>query len=401
MRTIWKVAIGVVVLSAAGAGAWWGFAAPEPASAPNTVPVARGNIEETVLASGILQASQLVSVGAQTSGIVKSVNVMLGDAVTAGQVIAEIDSLDQENALQSAQASLASAEAQRAAQQASLEQAERALTRANDMRTRELLAQSEYEAAEAAVTNARAQLAGLDAQIELANIAVAAAQLDLSRTTITAPIPGTVVAVLVEQGQTVSAAQTAPTIVKIANLDSMLIKAEISEADVTRVAPGQRVYFTVLGAPDNRIEATLKSIDPAPSSIASDTTADASTTAVYYNGIFEVPNPDHALRISMTAQVTIVIDEARDALIVPSSALRGVRPGGRGVVEVYDPATATLTPREVEVGLDNNVSAAILSGLAEGELVVATGAARQAAGQGGQGGFRPGGFGGGPQLLRL
>ena len=391
MRTIWKVAIGVVVLGAAGAAAWWGFAAPEPPSAPNTVAVGRGSIEETVLASGVLQASQLVSVGAQTSGIVKSVNVALGDAVSAGEVIAEIDSLDQQNALQSAEASLASTQAQRAAQQTSLEQAERALSRANDMRTRELLSQSEFEAAEATVTNARAQLAGLDAQIELANIAVEAAQLNLSRTTITAPISGTVVAVLIEQGQTVSAAQTAPTIVKIANLDSMLIKAEISEADVTRVAPGQRVYFTVLGAPDNRIEATLKSIEPAPSSIASEAAADASATAVYYNGIFEVPNPDHALRISMTAQVTIVIDEARDALIVPSSALRGVRRGGQGMVEVYDPASGTLTPREVEVGLDNNVSAAILSGVSEGELVVATGAARSGQPAGGGNQFRPGG----------
>jgi macrolide-specific efflux system membrane fusion protein len=392
MRTFWKVSIGVVALGAAGAAAWWGFAAPEPPSAPNTVAVTRGNIEETVLASGILQASQLVSVGAQTSGIVKSVNVALGDAVTAGEVIAEIDSLDQQNALQSAQASLASAEAQRTAQQTALLQAERALSRASDMRSRELLAQSELEVAEANVTNARAQLAALDAQIELASIAVQAAELDLSRTTITSPISGTVVAVLVEQGQTVSAAQTAPTIVKIANLDSMLIKAEISEADVTRVAPGQRVYFTVLGSPDDRIEATLKSIDPAPSSIAAETAIDASTAAVYYNGIFEVPNPDHALRISMTAQVTIVIDEARDALIVPSSALRGVRRRGQGMVEVYDPVTGSLAPREVLVGLDNNVSAAILTGVSEGELVVATGGARPVPGTGGPGGgFRPGG----------
>lgn len=398
MRTIWKVTIGVVALGAAGAAAWWGFAAPEPPSAPNTVAVTRGNIEQTVLASGILQASQLVSVGAQTSGIVKSVNVALGDAVTAGEVIAEIDSLDQQNALQSAQASLASAEAQRTAQQTALVQAERAFSRASDMRSRELLAQSELEAAEANVTNARAQLAALDAQIELASIAVQAAELDLSRTTITAPISGTVVAVLVERGQTVSAAQSAPTIVKIANLESMLIKAEISEADVTRVAPGQRVYFTVLGSPDDRIEATLKSIDPAPSSIAAETAVDASTTAVYYNGIFEVPNPDHALRISMTAQVTIVVDEARDALIVPSSALRGVRRGGQGMVEVYDPATGSLTPREVLVGLDNNVSAAILTGVSEGELVVATGGARPVPGAGGPGGgFRPGGG----QFLRL
>ena len=95
-------------------------------------------------------------------------------------------------------------------------------------------------------------------------------------------------------GQTVNANQTTPTIVKLADLDTMLIKAQISEADVTKVKPGQKATFTILGDPNTKIPATLLSVEPAPDSIATvDTGARPPTTPIYYNGMFSVPNPDH------------------------------------------------------------------------------------------------------------
>jgi macrolide-specific efflux system membrane fusion protein len=364
------IAIIMVVLAiAAGGGAWWLFARQQTVTTPSTVTVTRGNIENAVLASGTLQASALVSVGAQVSGAIKSVAVKLGDTVKTGDTIAEIDSLTQQNALESAQAALTNVEAQRTAQAAQLESVEDALARARQLAEGNLISQADLGAAELAVATGKSQLAGLDAQIEQATLSVRSAQLDLDRTLIVAPTDGTVVAVLVDVGQTVSAAQGAPTIVKIAQLDVMLIEAQISEADVMRVEPGQSVYFTVLGAPDERMDATLLSIEPAPESIATDD-GGSSDTAIYYNGIFEVPNPGHRLRIAMTAQVTIVLDAASDVLTLPASVLTTSGPDGRYGVEVYDPQTGSRERRIVTVGLNNKVVAEIVDGLSEGEQVI-------------------------------
>ncbi|KQX40543.1 hypothetical protein ASD04_06745 [Devosia sp. Root436] len=383
-----------MVLGGAGFGAWWYFlAAPEAATVPNTVAVARGDIERTVLASGVLEANSLVSVGAEVSGRIEAVHVALGQDVKKGDLIVEIDSLDQENAVKTAQAVLAGIEAQKRSQQATLVKAEAALARNQQLSANSLVSQTDLETAQAAVDSAQAQIDQLDAQIAQSQLSVESAELNLARTRIVAPSDGTIVALLVDEGQTVNANSTIPTIVKIADLDTMVIKAEISEADVVRVEAGQRVYFTILGEPDVKIDATLREVEPAPTSISSDTAS--SDSAVYYNGLFDVPNPDHKLRISMTAQVTIVLDEVQDALVLSSGLVSRKDPQGNTVVAVYDPATEAVTPRRIEVGLNNNVMAEIKSGLSEGEQVVSGGAAivRPAGGQQGGGGMRFGGPG--------
>ncbi|WP_200950276.1 efflux RND transporter periplasmic adaptor subunit [Devosia sp. Root635] len=393
MKTLAKWLVTLVVLGGAGFGAWWYFlAAPEAATVPNTVAVARGDIERTVLASGVLEANSLVSVGAEVSGRIEAVHVALGQDVKKGDLIVEIDSLDQENAVKTAQAVLAGIEAQKRSQQATLAKAEAALARNQQLSANSLVSQTDLETAQAAVDSAQAQIDQLDAQIAQSQLSVESAELNLARTRIVAPSDGTIVALLVDEGQTVNANSTIPTIVKIADLDTMVIKAEISEADVVRVEAGQRVYFTILGEPDVKIDATLREVEPAPTSISSDTAA--SDDAVYYNGLFDVPNPDHKLRISMTAQVTIVLDEVENALVLSSALVSRKDPQGNTVVAVYDPATEAIAPRRIEVGLNNNVMAEIRSGLSEGEQVVSGGAAiaRPAGGQGG-GGFRPPGMG--------
>ncbi|MDB5538004.1 MAG: efflux transporter periplasmic adaptor subunit [Devosia sp.] len=398
MKIVVRLLIAVVILGGLGAAAWWQFGKPEAASVPNTIEVKRGDIEKTVLASGVLQPASLVSVGAEVSGRIDSVNVVLGQNVKKGDLIAQIDSLNQENAVKAAEAALAGIQAQKRAQVANLAQVKAALTRATQMFQQSLIAQTDFETAQAAVESAEAQIDGLDAQIAQSTLQVESAQLNLSRTKIVAPNDGTIVALLVDEGQTVTASQQIPTIVKIANLDTMVIKAEISEADVVRVTPGQRVYFTILGEPDVQIDAKLRAVEPAPTSINSDTTT--TDAAIYYNGLFDVPNLDHRLRISMTAQVTIVLDEAEKVLVVPSGVLRKDR-DGKSMVLVYDPKTQTTKPQPVTVGLDNNVSAEITDGLSEGDQVVQSGTTTAAARPtgGGQRGFGgPGGgvFGGRP-----
>jgi macrolide-specific efflux system membrane fusion protein len=395
LKTLAKWLVTLVVLGGAGFAAWWYFlAAPQAATVPNTVVVGRADIERTVLASGVLEANSLVSVGAEVSGRIEAVHVALGQNVKKGDLIVEIDSLDQENAVKTAQAVLAGIEAQKRSQEATLVKAEAALARNQQLSANSLVSQTDLETAQAAVDSAQAQIDQLEAQIAQSQLSVESAELDLARTKIVAPSDGTIVALLVDEGQTVNANSTIPTIVKIADLDTMVIKAEISEADVVRVKAGQRVYFTILGEPDVKIDATLREVEPAPTSISSDTAADDS--AVYYNGLFDVPNPDHKLRISMTAQVTIVLDEAKDALVLSSGLVGRKDPQGNTVVPVYDPATETVTPRRIEVGLNNNVMAEIKSGLSEGEQVVSgvPAVARPTGGQpGGGGAMRFGGPG--------
>ncbi len=365
-----------------------------------TAPVAVADIEQTVLASGTLEPRDLVEIGAQASGQVKSLNVELGQRVKKGQVIAVIDPSNQLNNLRNAQAQLAQQKAQRLSQEATLKQHELTLKRQAITLAADASSQSDYEAAEATLKSSRAALAVLDAQIEGATASLEKTKVDLGYTSIVAPMDGVVVAIVTKQGQTVNAVQTAPTIVKLANLNTMTVKAQISEADVIRVKPGQKVYFTILGAPDHRYYATLREVEPAPDSIktsstATSTTSTSTSTAVYYNGLFDIENTGGELRTSMTAQVYVVLGEAKQATIVPAAALGDKRPDGLYPVRVLG-ADGKASPRMVRIGLNNNVQAQVLSGLKPGEkVIVGEGAANAPPppairpGQGGPGG--PGG----------
>lgn len=358
------------------------FFTAEPPPQFTTARAVRGDIEQSVLANGTLEAYKLVSVGAQVSGQLKSLKVEAGDVVAEGELIAEIDSLTQQNALRNAEAALETKRAQRAAQVAVLKQSELAFTRQKQMLAANASSRQEYEAAEATLGSVRAQIAALDAEISQAGIAVDTAKVNLGYTRITAPMSGTVVAVLAQEGQTLNANQQAPTIIKLAQLDTLTVKTEISEADVIRVKPGQQVYFTILGDPDTRYYATLRTVEPAPDSVATDSgtsassssSSSSSSSAIYYNGMFDVPNPDGVLRISMTAQVYVILDQAKDAVLIPASAVRaangdaGERARG-SVVRVLN-AGGQPEPRRVKVGINNNIQAQILEGLEPGETVV-------------------------------
>jgi macrolide-specific efflux system membrane fusion protein len=299
--------------------------------------------------------------------------VALGDSVKKGEEIAEIDPATQRNTLLIAQATLEQQKAQKLALEATLAQDKLLLQRQSTTYAAQASSQQDLEAAQAAAKSAEANLAATNALIKQATVSVDNAQVNLGYTQIVAPIDGVVVAIQTKQGQTVNAVQSAPTIVKLADLATMTIKAQISEADVVRVHPGQQVYFTILGDPDRRFYAKLRAIEPAPDSITSATTATASpssTAAVYYNGLFEVANPDGVLRTSMTAQVYIILASQKHVLTVPSAALTSAGAPGAYTVRILTDPKKPPTVRKVQIGVNNNVTAQVLSGLKAGEKVI-------------------------------
>lgn len=341
-----------------------------------TVSATIGPIEQTVMARGRLEPAEVVNVGAQVSGQVKSLFVVLGQTVHAGDPIAEIDSLPQQNALRIANDALVTIRAQKTARLASLRLATLAFRRQSEMLAGDATSHLEYETAEATLASARADVEGLDAQIRQAETAVDMAQVNMGYTRIVSPINGVVIAVITKQGQTVNSSLQTPSIVVLARLSTMVIKAQISEADVTRVRPGLPVYFTILGAPNHRYHATLRQIEPAPVSIATDPTVVGATaatstnpTAIYYNGLFDVPNPHGELRTAMTAEVHIKVASVKSALRIPSSALGQKNQNGLYTIQLVD-AEGNLSIRSVRIGINNRIEAEVLEGLSPVDRVV-------------------------------
>lgn len=385
----WRLAAVAVVLGVGGWAVKHQFFSPPPAPQVITAKVERDDIEDTVLASGTIQADKEVSVGAQVSGQIRRLHVQLGDKVAKGQLVAEIDSTTQNNTLRNAEAQVALLTAQKRAKLALQNQARLTLRRQRELVNMDAASKAELEEAEASLATIDADIAALDAQIRQAGISVDTARVNLGYTQIRAPIDGVVVAVLAEEGRTVNAMQSAPSIIKLSKLDQVQIKAQISEADVVRVKPGLPVYFTILGEPMKRYQARLTGIEPVPEAAQTDaktTSTTSSSAAIYYNGLFEVPNPDGRLRVSMTAQVFIVLAKADDALVIPASALgRRDRKTKLHEVSVLEgpPAQQKVVKKQVKIGLNNRVQAQVLEGLKEGDLVV-VGDAAAGGSEGGQ-----------------
>jgi macrolide-specific efflux system membrane fusion protein len=174
---------------------------------------------------------------------------------------------------------------------------------------------------------------------------------------------GTVVTQAAKQGQTLNANQSAPIVLRIADLSTMTVQTQVSEADVSRLRIGIPVYFTTLGDARKRWYGELRQINPTPEVV---------NNVVLYNALFDVPNPDGALMTQMTAQVFFVVAEAKDAVLVPLSAL------DRNTVRVIH-EDGSAEQREVKLGARNRVMAQVVSGLAPGERVATSERAPQGA----------------------
>jgi macrolide-specific efflux system membrane fusion protein len=346
--------------------------------------VQRGDLEDAVTATGILQPRDYVDVGTQVSGQLKTLHVEIGSTVKAGQLIAEIDPTVYMTRVEADQAQLRTQQAQLQDRQAQLTLAEQQYQRQVNLMKDSATTQDALQTAEAALGSAKAQIAVLKAQIEQTQSTLRGDQANLNYTKIYAPMSGTVVAQSAKQGQTLNANQQAPVIVRIADLSTMTVQSQVSEADVSSLRPGMPVYFTTLGDASKRWSGTLRQINPTPETV---------NNVVLYDALFDVDNRDGQLMTQMTAQVFFVAAEAKNTLLVPVGALgpagsaSGQRRGGRtaDTSAVVDPRTSlanaaatvrvvkddgSIERRDVRVGLVSRVSAQILSGLEVGERVV-------------------------------
>lgn len=336
----------------------------------------KGNITNTVLATGSVSAYQKVSVGAQVSGQIDKLNVKLGQAVKKGDLIAEIDSTKQINDLKTAESNLDIYKAQLKSKQIAKTIAQTQLNRQRNLIKLNASSSEDFESAKNAFALATSEVEALQAQIEQAKISVSTAQTNVGYTKITSPLDGIVVSVPVEQGQTVNSNQTTPTIVEIADLSKMIIKPEISEGDITKVKAGMPVDFSIIGDPDNTYHTTLQSVDPGTttltdgsSSSSLTSSSSSSSSAIYYYGNLIVPNEDNKLRISMTTQNKIIIAQAKDVLVIPTITIK--RNNGKPYVDILQ-TNNKVEKREITTGISDDLNTEVLSGLNEGDKVISS-----------------------------
>lgn len=366
----WATRGGWLLLAAAVATGLWFFFRPAEKINYLTDTVERGNIEQTVNATGEISAAQLVDVGAQATGQIKKLYVKLGQQIKKGDLIAEIDSTTQLNTLNTNKARLETSRAQLVSAQVKLQSAERQRTREKALWAEDATSRQALETAEDALAAAKASVAELKSTIRQTQIAINTAEADLGYTRIVSPMDGTVVSVPVEEGQTVNSSQSAPKIIQVADLNEMLNKMQISEGDVTRIKAGLPLRFTILSEPDKTRLGKLDSLDPGLTSMSMGsytTSTDTTTAAIYYYARALVPNKDGKLHIGMTTQNSIIIQAANNVLTVANQTIQ--HKDGKHFVRVLDPDGKT-TEVAVTTGLTDGMRTEIKSGLKKGDTVV-------------------------------
>jgi len=276
--------------------------------------VDRGNIEALVDTTGTLNPVIIVDVGSQVSGKIKNLYVDFNSVVKRDQLIAEIDPeqfvtrVDQNKA--NYQSSLASLEKSKVTLQNSKRKYERAL----DLFKKNLISYEEKETAETTYYSAKADLQSTEARLAQAKSQLDSSRVDLQYTIIKSPIDGVVINRNINVGQTVAASFQAPVLFQIANdLSKMQVECSVDEADIGRVKEGQRVTFTVDAFPNENFQGIVSQVRYSPEVVSN---------VVTYTTIVEVDNPELKLRPGMTATISIVVGEAKNALRVPNSALR-------------------------------------------------------------------------------
>lgn len=349
-----------------GASFAWSALTPEPQTRVVTTPVTRGNVEDAVSALGTLEPRDFVDVGVQVSGQIQTLHVELGQQVTEGDLLAEVDATVFEARVDAERAELRRLQASLAEREAQLELARRQFAREEELLAQRATSRGSYESAEAAVKIAEAQIEGLRAQISQTRSSLRANEANLGYTRIYAPMSGTVVSLDARVGQTLNANQTTPILLRIADLATMRVRAQVSEADVMRLEPGMTAYFTTLGDRKRRWEGELRQILPTPEVV---------NDVVLYQALFEVPNEDGRLLTQMTAQVFFVRAEAEDVLQVPLGAVGSLAEADEGPVEglVLVRSDGALQERRVVLGLRNRVAVEVREGLSEGEEVALQG----------------------------
>lgn len=367
-------AVLVSLCAAAGAGLLWGRGEPMDV---DSVLVARGTIESSVSALGVLQPRHYVDVGAQVSGQILRLHVQPGDVVKRGQLLVEIDPSVQRATVDAGRASLAGLRAQRDDQQAQHVLAQQQHARQRQMAADGATRDEDVQAAQAALASAGARVRQLEAQIAQTQATLKADEARLGYTSIYAPMAGTVVSVEAREGQTLNATYQTPNVLRVADLSSMTVWSEVSEADVRRIKTGMPVYFTTLGESQRRWQGHVRQLLPAPpvpeSKTGSDSSAKPSAAAskvVVYTALFDVDNADGELMPQMTAKVAFVEYAEKDALSVPLAALVPVAGSSdRFTARVLRP-DGKVEVRQLRVGVRNRLAAQVLEGAQAGDRIV-------------------------------
>lgn len=376
------ITLACALLAGGGYLAWrtWG-AADDPVSDLLTAEATQGTIEDTVTATGTLQPKDYVDVGTQVSGQLKKLLVEIGATVKTGQLLAEIDPSVYQSKVDADQAQLLNQQALIDDKRAQLALATLELARQQNLAREQATSTEALQIAEATAKSARAQRDAVKAQRQQTESTLRGDQANLGYTKIYAPMAGTVVSQVAKQGQTLNANQQAPIIMRIADLTTMTVQAQVSEADVPKLRLGMAVYFTTLGGNNRRFYGKLRQIPPTPTVV---------NNVVLYDALFDVPNPEQLLMTQMTAQVFFIAASAKQAVLVPLTALRPVTTtagkargthgasgidqralfaSGKAQVSVID-GDGKRVEREVQVGVMNRVTAQIIAGVEPGEKVV-------------------------------
>lgn len=374
-----KILIIVIVLCVGAVALYVGFFKKDDKAQLATQSITRINIDQSIEAVGEVYAKEQVDVGAQVSGQITKLYVQIGDKVKAGDLIAQIDKDKQQNDLDITKAQLASTKANLESKKVALEIASSQYQREQKLYSNKATSLENLETLKNNFYGLKASVADLNAQVVQLEITLKNAEKDLGYTTITAPMDGIIINVAVDEGQTVNANQSTPTIVKIANLDEMEIRMEIAEADVSKIKVGTAVKFSILNDPEKKYEAKISSIDPAntttsdaKSNSSSSSTSSSSTSAIYYYAKVFVKNRDNFLRIGMSVENSIVIKSAPNALAVPTYAIKNDKGGyfvellrGGQIVKSY-----------VKIGIKDSINTQILDGVSENDLLVLSSSAK-------------------------
>ena len=338
----------------------------------------KGSFSKKVDATGEIFATELIDVGAQVSGQIKKLYVKLGDQVKKGDMIASIDSSTQQNSIDNKEAQLAIYKAQLESAKVALNIAKTQFDRENALFSKNATSKQEFESAKNTFSSNSAKIKELEAQIKQTNIELSTAKINLGYTKITAPRDGTVVSVQVEEGQTVNANQTTPTIVNIADLSHVKMKMQIAEGDITKIKVGTPVEYSILSEPTKKFQTTVSSIDPglttlsdgsygsSSSSKSSYSSSSSSSSAVYYYAQSIVDNKDGILRIGMTTQNELLIANVEGAIIVPSI---GIKKDENGTF-VYVLKDGKPVKTAVKTGIKDNLDTQIISGINEGDEII-------------------------------
>ncbi len=309
-RSLWIILILLIVSGAAG----YGLLQPEQSkdASKNVVTVTLGDIEENVTAQGKLEPKEYVDVGAQVTGQLQKIYVQIGDNVSTGQLLAQIDPRIYAARVQADEANIKNLQAQLIGQQA-----QELFSRQQFERNRELLksngvSQQDYQNSEFNLKKAVATSASIQAQIEQVQSTLNGDRTNLGYTKIYASMDSTVVDQKAREGQTLNANQQTPMILQLARLDTMTVRAQVAEADVMRLRPDLPVYFSTLGSGERRWQGKIRQILPTPEVI---------NNVVLYNVLVDVDNHDRQLMTGMSTQMFFVLGKAEQVPLLPVAAL--------------------------------------------------------------------------------